>query len=120
MAPEVKTAKNSKLSKLSENCFELVGKGGWPLISTWINPPSLGINGIHCVDFPHQMRKFLLNLAPGEPLALVQELPCFDDSIKLDPLLSSALDLCVHNMIIGFLLYVVRVEIYWCQMLYYI
>jgi hypothetical protein len=47
------------------------------------------------------MRKFLLNLAPGEPLALVQELPCFDDSIKLDPLLSSALDLCVHNMIIG-------------------
>ena len=44
------------------------------------------------------MRKFLLNLAPGEPLALVQELPCFDDSIKLDPLLLSALDLCVHNI----------------------
>jgi hypothetical protein len=36
MAPEVKTAKNSKLSKLSENCFEPVGKGGWPLISIWI------------------------------------------------------------------------------------
>jgi hypothetical protein len=36
MAPEVKTAKNSKLPKLSENCFEPVGKGGWPLISTWI------------------------------------------------------------------------------------
>jgi hypothetical protein len=36
MAPEVKTAKNSKLSKLPENCFERVGKGGWPLISTWI------------------------------------------------------------------------------------
>jgi hypothetical protein len=49
------------------------------------------------------MRKFLLNLAPGEPLALVQELPCFEDSIKLDPLLLSALDLSVHNMIIGFL-----------------
>jgi hypothetical protein len=47
------------------------------------------------------MRKFLLNLAPSEPLALVQELPCFDDSIKLDPLLSSALDLSFHNMIIG-------------------
>jgi hypothetical protein len=42
----------------------------------------------------------------------VQELPCFDDSIKMDPLLSSALDLCVHNMIIGFLLYAVRVELY--------
>jgi hypothetical protein len=53
------------------------------------------------------MRKFLLNLAPGEPLALVQELPCFDDSIKLDPLLSISLDLCVHNMIIVFLLYMV-------------
>jgi hypothetical protein len=36
MAPEVKTAKNSKLPKLSENCFELVGKGGWPPISIWI------------------------------------------------------------------------------------
>jgi hypothetical protein len=94
-----KTAKNSKLSKLIERYFEPVGKGGWPPISTWINPPSLGRNGLHCIDFPHQMRKFLLNLAPGEPLALVQELPCFDDSIKLDPLLSSALDLCVHNMI---------------------
>ena len=36
MALEVKTAKNSKLLKLSENCFELVGKGGWSPISTWI------------------------------------------------------------------------------------
>ena len=71
MAPEVKIAKNSKLPKLSENCFEPVGKGGWPLISIWINPPCLGINGLHCVEVPHQMRKFLLNLAPGEPLALV-------------------------------------------------
>jgi hypothetical protein len=66
------------------------------------------------------MRKFLLNLASGKPLALVQELPCFEDSIKLDPLLSSALDLCVHNVIIGCLLHVVRVEIYWCQLLSYI
>jgi hypothetical protein len=31
-----KTAKNSKLPKLPENCFEPVGKGGWPPISTWI------------------------------------------------------------------------------------
>jgi hypothetical protein len=53
-------------------------------------------------------------MAPGEPLALVQELPCFDDSIKLDPLLSSALDLYVHNLIIGCLLYAVGVELYWC------
>jgi hypothetical protein len=65
------------------------------------------------------MRKFLLNLAPGEPLALVQELPCFDDLIKLDHLLSSALDLCVQNMIIGFLLYAVGVELCWCQLFGY-
>jgi hypothetical protein len=31
-----KTAKNSKLPKLPENCFEPIGKGGWPPISTWI------------------------------------------------------------------------------------
>jgi hypothetical protein len=48
---KLKTAKNSKLPKLPENCFERVGKGGWPPISTWINPPSLGRNGLHCVEF---------------------------------------------------------------------
>ena len=104
MALEVKTTKNSKLPKLSENNFEPVGKGGWPPISIWINSPSLGSNGIHCVEFPHQMRKFLLNLAPSEPLALVQELACFDVSIKLDPLLSSALYIFFQNLIIGCLL----------------
>jgi hypothetical protein len=31
---KLKTAKNSKLPKLPENCFELDGKGGWPPIST--------------------------------------------------------------------------------------
>jgi hypothetical protein len=37
MALEVKTAKNSKLPKLPEKfCFEPVGKGGWPPISTWM------------------------------------------------------------------------------------
>ena len=56
----------------------------------------------------------MLNLASGEPLALVQELPCFDNSMKLDPLLSSALNMCVHNMIIEFLLYVVGVELSSC------
>jgi hypothetical protein len=33
---KLKLAKNSKLPKLPENCFELVGKAGWPPISTWI------------------------------------------------------------------------------------
>jgi hypothetical protein len=33
---KLKPAKNSKLPKLPESCFEPVGKGGWPLISTWI------------------------------------------------------------------------------------
>jgi hypothetical protein len=120
MALKVKTAKNSKLPKLPENCFELVGKGGWALISIWINPPSLGINGIHCIEFPHQMRTFLLNLAPGEPLALVQELPCFDNSIKMDPLLLSSLDLCVHNMIVGCLLDAFRVDLCLCQLFCYV
>jgi hypothetical protein len=34
---KLKTAKNIKLKKLPENCFELVGKCGWPPISTWID-----------------------------------------------------------------------------------
>jgi hypothetical protein len=66
------------------------------------------------------MRKFLLNLAPGEPLALVQEMPCFDDLIKIDHLLSSAVDFFVHNLIARCLLYVVEVEVYWCQLFYYL
>jgi hypothetical protein len=78
---KLKPAKNSKLPKLPENCFEPVGKGGWPPISTWINPPSLGRNGPHCVECLHEMRKLLLNLVPGEPFALVKELACFDNSI---------------------------------------
>jgi hypothetical protein len=57
MARKLKTAKNSKLPKLSENCFELVGKGGWPPISTWINPPSLGSNGLHCVECPGERER---------------------------------------------------------------
>jgi hypothetical protein len=61
----------------------------------------------------------MLNLAPGEPLALVQDLPCFDDLIKLDHLLSSALNLCVHNLIIGCMFYEVGVEICWCHLFCY-
>jgi hypothetical protein len=30
--------KNAKNSKLSKDCFEPIGIGGWPPISTWINP----------------------------------------------------------------------------------
>jgi len=33
---KLKPAKNSKLPKLPENCFETIRKGGWPPISTWI------------------------------------------------------------------------------------
>jgi hypothetical protein len=68
MAPEVKTAKNSKLPKLPESRFEPFGKGGWPPISTWINPPSLGSNGFHCVEFLGEREKHLLNLHLGELL----------------------------------------------------
>jgi hypothetical protein len=71
-----KTAKNSKLPKLPENCFEPVGIGGWPPISTWINPPSLGSNGLHCVEFPGEREKRLLNLNLGELLALLEKLCC--------------------------------------------
>jgi hypothetical protein len=66
------------------------------------------------------MRKFLLNLAPGEPLALVQELPCFDNLIKLDPLLESALDLCIHDLISGCIFDAVRGELYWYQLFCYL
>ena len=34
---KLKPAKNSKLPKLPENCFEPVEKGGWPPIPTWIS-----------------------------------------------------------------------------------
>jgi hypothetical protein len=68
-----KTAKNSKLP---EDCFEPVGIGGWPPISTWINPPSLGSNGLHCIEFPWEREKHLLNLHLDELLALLEKLRC--------------------------------------------
>jgi hypothetical protein len=73
---KLKTAKNSKLPKLPENCFEPVRKGGWPPISTWINPPSLGRNGLHCIEFPGEREKCLLNLHLGELLALLEMSRC--------------------------------------------
>jgi hypothetical protein len=72
----LKTAKNSKLPKLTEKCFEPVEKCGWPLISAWINPPSLRRNGIHCVEFPREREKRLLNLHLDEMLALLEKLHC--------------------------------------------
>jgi hypothetical protein len=73
---KLKTAKNSKLPKLPENCFEPVGKGGWPSISTWINPPSLGSNGLHCVECQGERENRLLNLHLDELLALLEKLCC--------------------------------------------
>jgi hypothetical protein len=73
---KLKPAKNSKLSKLPENYFEPVEKGGWPPISTWINPPSLGSNGLHCVEFPGEREKRLLDLHLGELLVLLETSRC--------------------------------------------
>jgi hypothetical protein len=73
---KLKTAKNSKFPKLLENYFEPFENGGWPLISTWINPPSLGINVLHCVDFSREREKRLLNLHLGVPLALLETSHC--------------------------------------------
>jgi hypothetical protein len=69
---KLKTAKNSKLPKLSENCFEPVRKGRWPPISTWINPPSLGRNGIHCIECPGEREKLFLSLHLGELLVILE------------------------------------------------
>jgi hypothetical protein len=55
---------------------EPVGVGRWPPIYIWINPPFLGDNGLHCVDFSWEMRKHLMNLNLGEPLALLEMLHC--------------------------------------------
>jgi hypothetical protein len=48
---KLKPAKNSKLPKLPENCFEPVGKGGWPPISTWIKYVARGFSQIEGVDY---------------------------------------------------------------------
>jgi hypothetical protein len=73
---KLKTAKNSILPKLPENYFEPVKKCGWSPISTWINPPSLGINGLHCIEFPREREKHFLNLYLGELLALLETSCC--------------------------------------------
>jgi hypothetical protein len=58
----------------------------------------------------------MLNLTSGEPLSLEKELPFLDNPIKLDPLLVSALDLCVNYLISEGLVHVVKVEICWFQL----
>jgi hypothetical protein len=73
---KLKTAKNSKLPKLPENYSKPVGKGGWPPISTWINPPSLGRNGLHCIEFLGEREKHFLNMHLGELLALLETSRC--------------------------------------------
>jgi hypothetical protein len=73
---KLKSAKNSKLPNLLENCFEPVRKGGWPPISTWINPPSLVSNGLHCVEFPGEREKHLPDLHLGELLILLETSRC--------------------------------------------
>jgi hypothetical protein len=64
------------LPKWPENYFEPFGKGGWPPISTWINSPSLGSNGLHCVEFPGERENHLLNLHLGELLVLLEKSRC--------------------------------------------
>jgi hypothetical protein len=84
---KLKPAKNSKLPKLPENSFEPVKKGGWPLISTWINPPSLGRNGLHCFEFPGEREKHLLDLHLGEVLVLLEMSHCLVcGSLVMNPL----------------------------------
>ena len=65
-----------------ENSHELLEKVGATNI-LMDQPPPLGRNSLHCVKFPHQMMKLLLNLTLGEPLGLVKNLPCFDDFVEL-------------------------------------
>ena len=77
----------------------LGGIGRWPPISTCIIPPPLGSNAPHCMQILHEVRKFLLNLVPGEPLALVQELANFDYLIQLDTQFFSSLDMFFHDKI---------------------
>jgi hypothetical protein len=62
----------------------------------------------------------MLNLALGETLSLVQDLPRFDNMIKLKLLLVSTLDLCFHDLISGCLFHEVRVELCRCQLFFYL
>jgi hypothetical protein len=52
--------KNVQMSQLE---FEM---GGSPPISTSINPPPLGINGLHCIECPEKRGKCFMNLNLGD------------------------------------------------------
>jgi hypothetical protein len=58
----------------------------------------------------------MFNLSLDEPLSLVEEFPCIDNTIKLDPLLESALDLCVHYLISECIFHAIRVELFLFQL----
>jgi hypothetical protein len=58
------------------------------------------------------VRKLLLNLALGEPLSLVEVLHYLENPKKLDPLLVSSLDPCVHYLISGCLFHAIMVELF--------
>jgi hypothetical protein len=49
-----------------------------------------------------------MNLAPGEPLAMVNKLLCFDNPVELYVLLTGAFHLCIHDSINYSLLKVVK------------
>jgi hypothetical protein len=63
------------------------------------------------------MVKRMLNLTPGEPLALMKKLPYFDDPIELDGLLAGVICLGVHDTINCLLSDVVVIEFYRGQLL---
>jgi hypothetical protein len=86
--------------------------GGKPPMSSWISPPLLGRNGLHCVKFLHQMGKLPLNLTLGEPLALMNKFPRFDDPRDLDVLLVGSLRPGVHDTINYHLFNAVKIEFY--------
>jgi hypothetical protein len=86
-------------------------------MSTWINPPPLGRNFLHCIKFPHKMVNILLNLTLGEPCALVNKFSFFENLIELYVMLIGSIHICVHDIIHCILHNVVRIEFYRGQML---
>jgi hypothetical protein len=73
-----KPAKNSKLPKLPENCFEPVGKGGWPPISTWINDTDISECNIGIEENP-KFVKLSSSLSREKKVEYVELLKRFSD-----------------------------------------
>jgi hypothetical protein len=84
-------------------------------MSIGIIPPPLGRNGLHCVKFLHHMGKLLLNLTPGEPLALMKKFPCFDNLIELDGKFEGVIFLGVHDVIKCPMFVAVKNEFLWAN-----